>query len=603
MTIRMRLIAVLCTMSLLAILSVTTLFAAGSMLIVLERQHATQDLAVSAAVRDLGRSLFDQAAAVRLFILSGDEQALAPYVAGLEAENAALATIGSDGRLTEDAHRAASMVDDAIEAWRTTAAAPAIGAIRANLGSRALSASALEADAAGFLAVRAALTRLEEAVQTVAAAPVDEVSLLTSLRTVIFVGSIVGGLLALLVTIRALRSLVWQPLQSLVDTASRVEEGADVSFQLRRRDEVGDLAAALERMRHRINEARQASAADAAQSSIVNAFTEMSAFTESDVEIAEAMLTAVDQLVRPDASVAHVSNRSRDRATPVAHTGTVEGEALSLHALESCPGVRRGSLYVTTDVGRPLAVRCPVQRSDQGTVACVPLTALGETVGAIHLLWERPDALPLAARTTLSRLAEHTALSIGNRRLVNALQGMANTDARTGLPNSRSFDEAVESAMSRADHGRTDAILMLDLDHFKEFNDRFGHPGGDEALRTFGGILRATVRDGDLVARYGGEEFAVFLLGVDAAGAVEIAERIRTRTEETTILVGPGTSARITVSIGVAISPIDGADRLTLLKAADQALYRAKQAGRNQVSGRVAATTDGDRPRALDASA
>ena len=368
MTIRMRLIAVLCTMSLLAILSVTTLFAAGSMLIVLERQHATQDLAVSAAVRDLGRSLFDQAAAVRLFILSGDEQALAPYVAGLEAENAALATIGSDGRLTEDAHRAASMVDDAIEAWRTTAAAPAIGAIRANLGSRALSASALEADAAGFLAVRAALTRLEEAVQTVAAAPVDEVSLLTSLRTVIFVGSIVGGLLALLVTIRALRSLVWQPLQSLVDTASRVEEGADVSFQLRRRDEVGDLAAALERMRHRINEARQASAADAAQSSIVNAFTEMSAFTESDVEIAEAMLTAVDQLVRPDASVAHVSNRSRDRATPVAETIGAFEELVAAGSIRAYGGSNVDTAWLEEALqhGRPAWVQNSFSLLDRG---------------------------------------------------------------------------------------------------------------------------------------------------------------------------------------------------------------------------------------------
>lgn len=585
MSIRIRLIAVLATMSLLALVALTAVFMIGNVLSDTERAAAAMHRTVADAQRRLERALTDEAAAVRLFVLTGDERALAPYLAALDVEAAALSVLGSDPRLPEPLHRAASVVGQAADTWHSAAAQPAIRAVKESLSGAARSTSALDTDRERFDAVRAALDQLDFEIDLTFGTTHPVVDLLAMIQVGAYAGSVLGGLLALILTIRALGSLVWQPLQSLVATARQVEGGADVSFQLHRRDEVGDLAAALERMRHRINAGRQIADASAEQASIVNAFTEMSAFTTSDVEIAEAMLTAIGELVGPDASVAHVSNRSRDRATPVAATGEQTGETLSLHGLEACPGVRRGSLYVTPDVGRPLAVRCPVQRADHGTVVCVPLTALGETVGAIHLWWDGTDALPIAARTTISRLAEHTALSIGNRRLVNALQGMANTDARTGLPNSRSFDEAVEAALGRVEPGRTDAVLMLDLDHFKSFNDKFGHPGGDEALRSFGGILRASIRDGDLVARYGGEEFAVFLPGVDPTGAREIAERIRVRTEETTIVVGPGTSAKISVSIGIALSPVDGTDRLALLKAADQALYRAKQSGRNRIAG------------------
>lgn len=126
---------------------------------------------------------------------------------------------------------------------------------------------------------------------------------------------------------------------------------------------------------------------------------------------------------------------------------------------------------------------------------------------------------------------------------------------------------------------------MIDVDEFKRFNDRHGHPAGDEALRVFGGVLRACMRDGHLAARYGGEEFAVLLRDNDTAAATAIAERVRSRTEATIIPLAPGMTDRITVSIGIASAPDDGLDRVTLLRIADDALYRAKAAGRNRVVG------------------
>ena len=135
-------------------------------------------------------------------------------------------------------------------------------------------------------------------------------------------------------------------------------------------------------------------------------------------------------------------------------------------------------------------------------------------VGAVHLHWEETDALPLRVRSTVARITDHASLTIANRRLTTALQGMASTDGRTGLANSRAFDEHAPGPPH--DPGRPAIrwpLLMLDIDNFKAFNDRNGHPAGDEALRTFARVLRSAIRDGDVAARYGGEEFVVMLPG------------------------------------------------------------------------------------------
>ena len=235
---------------------------------------------------------------------------------------------------------------------------------------------------------------------------------------------------------------------------------------------------------------------------------------------------------------------------------------------------------MTSDAQEPLSVHCPIYPSDHGTLAYVPL-AHGETVGAVHLFWERPDAFGLEPRSSVARIAGHAALAIANRRLLAALHGMANSDARTG--HTRAFDRLLEDALSARGPDEMVAVLMLDIDDFKDFNDRYGHPSGDEALRTFAGILRSCLRDDDVAARYGGEEFAVILPGVDETTALAVAERIRSRAESTLISLAPGVSDRISVSIGIACAPQHADDRITLLRLADEALYRAKEAGRNRV--------------------
>ena len=322
---------------------------------------------------------------------------------------------------------------------------------------------------------------------------------------------------------------------------------------------------------------------DAHQASVLNRFTEVTSFAGDDNEVATANLVALGRLVRPDASVMHILNHSLDRAVPEASTGAAIAEVLPLHALERCAGVLRGTTYVTDDLSDDLSVHCPIYPLREGTLACVPMSS-GESVGTVHLYWGRPNALPLSTRAALARITEHASLAIGNRRMLAALQGQANTDGRTGLANSRSFDLALEAALASRATEETVSVLMIDVDHFKAFNDRHGHPAGDEALRAFAGVLRSCMREGDMAARYGGEEFAVLLRTSDPAVVNTVAERIRARTEATIIALAPGQTDRITVSIGIAHAPEQAHDRVTLLRLADDALYRAKEAGRNRVA-------------------
>jgi diguanylate cyclase (GGDEF)-like protein len=175
-----------------------------------------------------------------------------------------------------------------------------------------------------------------------------------------------------------------------------------------------------------------------------------------------------------------------------------------------------------------------------------------------------------------------------NRRLEEAnqrLELLAVTDGLTGLNNHRFFQERL--ALEVKAFGRSGlplSLLMLDVDHFKHYNDKHGHPAGDQVLASLARILTEGRRANDVIARYGGEEFALLLVGTPKAAAVEIAERIRAAVAAHSFLHQEDQPGRnLTVSLGVASCPDDADDAATLLQAADDALYRAKHAGRNTV--------------------
>ncbi len=171
-------------------------------------------------------------------------------------------------------------------------------------------------------------------------------------------------------------------------------------------------------------------------------------------------------------------------------------------------------------------------------------------------------------------------------RLNRELKQSADQDGLTGLFNHRYFLHALDVEVARATrHGRRLALILLDVDHFKNYNDTQGHPAGDRVLRQLADVLRESQREENVCARYGGEEFVVLLPETDREGAVVLAERIRS-TVESLPAVGGETQPlqRISVSLGVACFPEDGRDAATLVHHADEALYQAKADGRNRVA-------------------
>ena len=157
------------------------------------------------------------------------------------------------------------------------------------------------------------------------------------------------------------------------------------------------------------------------------------------------------------------------------------------------------------------------------------------------------------------------------------------TDRLTGLYNYGTFVDYLHNEVTKVDrYGGELCLLMLDLDHFKQFNDRHGHEAGNELLRTLGADIRSLVRTADLAARYGGEEFAVLILGDESQG-YELAERLRRAVETRTIEVR-GEAVCTTLSAGIATYPAGAADEAELIEAADAALYESKRRGRNRVT-------------------
>jgi len=193
---------------------------------------------------------------------------------------------------------------------------------------------------------------------------------------------------------------------------------------------------------------------------------------------------------------------------------------------------------------------------------------------------DRVAAGDLSAKAPVAGDLEIAKLGTAFNRMADELKARARTDDLTGLPNFRAFRERIDGEIERASrYPENFGVLVLDLDRFKKYNDTFGHLAGNEALQRVARVIRDTVRSVDFPSRYGGEEFAVIVPQVDAAALTAIAERVRATIES---LPPAPDAAAITVSIGGAIFPEDGATVAALFQTADARLYTAKHEGRNR---------------------
>jgi diguanylate cyclase (GGDEF)-like protein len=273
-------------------------------------------------------------------------------------------------------------------------------------------------------------------------------------------------------------------------------------------------------------------------------------------------------------------NNSADRLEAV--TPLPDGSPLAgtLRGAEprSCLAVRSGRTH-TENGGRRALLSCPVCATVPGASSCVPLTVGGEVIGSVLLNRATPyaEAEEQRIRDSVSQAAP----VLANLRNLAVAEIRAATDGLTGLPNKRAVTDALRRTFAQATTTKAPiALLLIDLDHFKQINDQRGHGVGDQVLANVGATLRASLRSGDFAGRNGGEEFAVLLPDTEISSALEIAERIRAAIAEISL---PGSDVTVSASIGVAGFP-DHANTLERLeRLADAALYVAKRQGRNRV--------------------
>lgn len=218
------------------------------------------------------------------------------------------------------------------------------------------------------------------------------------------------------------------------------------------------------------------------------------------------------------------------------------------------------------------------------SLIAVPLILENEIVGIIYVDDFKTRAFKEEEVFALSLLANQAALAIKEAQLHEKIEKLAITDSLTGLYNHRFFYERLKEEIKRSRRYRLNfSVIMIDLDDFKLFNDRFGHLAGDYILREVSQKIKSSIRDTDFPARYGGEEFAIILPQTNTKEAGQVAERIRKRTENLILKDGELFLGQLTLSAGISTYPYHGTSETELIGAADKALYLAKKKGKNQI--------------------
>lgn len=311
-------------------------------------------------------------------------------------------------------------------------------------------------------------------------------------------------------------------------------------------------------------------------------------------EAAYAVITTFTRQFLPGNSGALGIKRPAHNCIEIVQEWGESGVNKSVFPLEECCALRHNEPYEVDDPKG--AVVCEHFTNPPLTgYACVPIIAQGEVLGALFLQMGVAEWNGLATEAgnleqespvrLASVMAHQLSLALANLRLRDTLRIQSIRDPLTGLFNRRHMEEALELELHRAQRsGLPVAIILLDLDHFKQVNDTFGHPAGDAVLRAVARVLHRRCRAGDVACRLGGEEFVLLLPGSSLPVAVDRAETIREVVKGLQVSYGEEIVHSVTMSVGVATFPEHGATSQALIRAADAALYRAKNGGRDKLT-------------------
>jgi diguanylate cyclase (GGDEF)-like protein/PAS domain S-box-containing protein len=316
------------------------------------------------------------------------------------------------------------------------------------------------------------------------------------------------------------------------------------------------------------------------------ALSRMAELLQSCTQRAEAYAIVREtgaQLFPESAGCLFIYRESRDVLEHACSWGSAPPPAATL-APDECWALRLGSPHF---VPRKGAIRCRHSHDEVESYVCMPVQGQGQVLGLLHIAVEVDALTKRPARDAEQRLramTDRVGPALANLKLRDALREMALRDGLTGLYNRRYLEDVLSRELHRAERsGKPVAVVMIDIDHFKRFNDKFGHDAGDFVLSALARAISKSIRPSDIACRYGGEELAVVLAEADLDCARERAEQMRLAIRETNLVHLGQTLPAPTASFGVAVYPANGTKPADLLKAADQALYRAKEEGRDRV--------------------
>jgi diguanylate cyclase (GGDEF)-like protein/PAS domain S-box-containing protein len=322
---------------------------------------------------------------------------------------------------------------------------------------------------------------------------------------------------------------------------------------------------------------------------LLNQMADLLQACQTDEEAYDVIARFAGELFPTTTGALYVFNDSQNLVSAVADWG--ESSAVwQQFAPNECWALRRGRVHVhDADHVTP---RCQHVRDSASPVyLCLPLMAQGELLGVLHLQLDPAEtgkegraAVSEPRQRLATTLADHIALALSNLKLRDTLRHQAIHDPLTGLFNRRYMEEFLDQELQRADRSRyTVGVIMLDIDHFKQLNDTYGHAAGDSVLRHLGQFLREHIRGGDVACRYGGEEFVLILPEALLEHVYERAALLRESVKQLRIMHEGQAVDPITLSLGVASFPMHGSDAEQLLRSADLALYQAKAEGRDRV--------------------
>jgi len=559
------------------------------------QQRTRFDHLTEALIEDTYR-LTEQA---RLFAISGDPSHLIVYqreAANLDSVEASLAKLEDAGAQPEEL----KALEDGLR-WADTLREEQAAAIRAKQAGQDQTAQAIifgpeyerELERVSNLIGRFR-AMLDERTQD-AVEQAERASRLFRLTSEIMLA--ITALLFLFVLYFIFMRRVLRPVGRLSDVVTRLaaQDFAVEPPQYSRIDEIGDMTQAIRIFRENALERQRLEAqrdADLAMRELLARMTQRLQGCDAIGDVMNVVRLFAPEIAPAFAGRLYVHDEATGTMTSACEWRSPQGSTAQFRFTD-CWALRRGQMHRPD--GAMIDVPCGHLHIDKASGSiCIPLIGQGETIGLIYFEQIAGTEGPLSEseEVYLVLLAERVGLALANLRLHEALRELALVDPLTGLSNRRQLDAMMKLHFEHAEQsGRPVSCLLLDVDHFKKFNDDFGHDAGDAVLRAVGGVLSSSVRGEGNAFRYGGEEFLLLMPGMGMEQARERAEAIRQRISALQLQHEGRPLGRITASFGLSTYPDHGGTG-TLVSVADAALLRAKAEGRDRIV--VAAVREAD---------